>query len=127
MNVLALSFDASRVLSQSARVGGASIQESRWSFGSEDVDAVDSGDLRERRWIAWLRVYSIDSAGVIMAATDGPTSVSESESSWVEGSIGPGSDGRRFWGGEGFVAGDSVSSSFRFRLASRAARMWGGS
>lgn len=83
-------------------------------------------------------MYSIDSAGVIMAATDGPTSVSESESSCVDGIVGPGSDGpgkegpetgdgRRFWVGEGFVGGDSVSSSFRFLLASRAARMWGGS
>jgi hypothetical protein len=78
-------------------------------------------------------VYSVDSVGVIIAATDGPTSVSESESSWVEGIVGPGSDGPgtgdglRFWGGEGRVEGDSVSSSFRFRLASLEARMCGGS
>lgn len=83
-------------------------------------------------------MYSVDSVGVIIAATDGPTSVSESESSWVEGIVAPGSDGPgkegpgtgdglRFWGGEGYVEGDSISSSLRFRLASLAARMCGGS
>ena len=90
------------MLSQSDRVGGASIQESRCSLPASFVwEDVVCGDVRERRWIAWLRVCSADSVGVIITDIEGPTSVSESESSRVEGIVGPDMDGPDT--GEGFL------------------------
>ena len=85
---------------------------------------VGCGDTRESRAIASLRACSTESAGVIIAASEGPTSESESEScsgtTW-------GSVGLLEGGDEARRAVSSDSSRFRFRFASRAARRCGGS
>jgi hypothetical protein len=116
LKVRPLSFEASRVPSQSARVGGANIHESRCSLGSEGMEEVDCGETRESRSIAVLRVCSADSTGVIIAVSDGPTSVSEPESfaggvDLVSGMMG------RFEGGDGREGPVSWDSCFRFRFA----------